>query len=206
MNSLIRPARPAIFLILFAVLAGGVIGGYAQAMTTTIAVDGTIAAVHGGTITLTQADKMAKTIALQDKTLILGRQVVGLDQIKPGDAVGVASRRDSDGSMVAISINIFAPEMWDGVRKGQFPMTTGDTMTNAVVAQYAAGVKGRVVTMKYAEGTSAITVPDGTQIHKLVVATPAALTVGLHVTVRGTASPDGSIKASAISFDQPTKG
>ena len=145
---------------------------------------------------------MTKTIALQDKTLILGRQVVGLDQIKPGDAMGVASRRDSDGSMVAISINIFAPQMWDGVRKGQFPMTTGDTMTNAVVTQYAAGVKGRVVTMKYAEGTSEITVPDGTQIHRLVAAKPSALVAGLHVTVRGTANPDGSIKASAISFDQ----
>jgi len=193
------------FLIALLVLIGGALSGYAQAMTTTIAVDGTIAAVNGSTITLTLADKMAKTIALQDKTLILGRQVVGLDQIKPGDAMGVASRRDSDGSMVAISINIFAPEMWDGVRKGQFPMTTGDTMTNAVVAQYAAGVKGRVVTMKYAEGTSEITVPDGTQIHRLVAAKPAALTVGLHITVRGTASPDGSIKAASVSFDQPAK-
>lgn len=193
------------FLIALLVLAGGALSGYAQAMTTTIAVDGTIAAVNGSTITLTLADKMAKTIALQDKTLILGRQVVGLDQIKPGDAMGVASRRDSDGSMVAISINIFAPEMWDGVRKGQFPMTTGDTMTNAVVAKYAAGVKGRVVTMKYAEGTSEITVPDGTQIHRLVAAKPAALTVGLHITVRGTASPDGSIKAASVSFDQPAK-
>lgn len=193
------------FPIALLVLVGGALAGYAQAMTTTIAVDGTIAEVKGSTITLTLADKMAKTIALQDKTLILGRQVVGLDQIKPGAAMGVASRRDSDGSMVAISINIFAPEMWDGVRKGQFPMTTGDTMTNAVVAQYATGVKGRVVTMKYAEGTSAITVPDGTQIHKLVAAKPAALTVGLHITVRGTASPDGSIKAGSISFDQPVK-
>jgi hypothetical protein len=194
------------FLVALLVLAAGAIGGYAQAMTTTIAVEGTIAAVKGGVLTLTLADSRTKTIALQEKTLILGRQAVGLDQIKPGSAMGVASRRDSDGSMVAISINIFAPEMWDGVRKGQFAMTTGDTMTNAVVAQYAAGVKGRVVTMKYAEGTSAITVPDGTQIHKLVAAKPAALTVGLHITVRGTASPDGSIKAGSVSFDQPAKG
>jgi len=108
--------------------------------------------------------------------------------------------------MVAISINIFAPEMWDGVRKGQFPMTTGDTMTNAVVTKYAAGVKGRVVSMKYADGTSEITVPDGTQIHRLVAARPAALTVGLHITVRGSAGPNGSITATSVSFEQPAKG
>jgi hypothetical protein len=149
---------------------------------------------------------MTKTVALQDTTLILGRQAATLDQIKTGDAMGVTSRRNSDGSMIAVSINVFAPEMWDGVRKGQFPMSTGDTMTNAVVARYAAGVKGRVLTMKYAEGTSTITVPDDTQIHRLVVSKVSALTVGQHITVRGTANPDGSIKAAAISFDQPAKG
>jgi hypothetical protein len=194
-----------ILLALLAITVGAM-SGFAQAMTTTIAFDGTIAAIKGPTITLTRADNITKTIALQDTTLILGRQVATLDQIKPGDAMGVTSRRDSDGGMVAISINIFAPEMWDGVRKGQFPMSTGDTMTNAVVGQYAASVKGRVLTMKYAEGTSTITVPDDTQIHKLVASKITALTVGLHISVRGTANPDGSIKAAAVSFDQPAKG
>ena len=200
------PVRPAVFIAALLLIAVGAAGGFAQAMTTTIAFDGTIAAIKGPTITLTRADNMTKTVAVQDKTLILGRQVVTLDQIKPGDAMGVASRRDSDGAMVAISINIFAPEMWDGVRKGQFPMSTGDTMTNAVVSRYAASVKGRVLTMKYAEGTSIIKVPEDTQIHRLRAAKPAVLTVGLHITVRGTAAPDGSVKATSISFDQPAKG
>jgi len=137
------------------VLTGGALVGYAQAMTTMIPAEGTITAIKDSTITLTQADTMTKTITLQDKTVVLMRQVVGLDQIKAGDAMGVASRRGSDGSLVAVYINIFAPEMWSSpvMRKGEFPMTTGDTMTNAVVTQYAAGVKGRVLTMKYAEGT-----------------------------------------------------
>ena len=196
------------FFVALLVLAGAALGGYAQAMTTIIPVEGTITAIKGSTITLTQADKMTRTITLQDKTLVLARQVVGLDQIKAGDAMGVASRRDTDGSLVAISINVFAPELWNspGMRKGEFPMPTGDTMTNAVVTQYAAGVKGRVVTMKYAEGTSTITVPDGTQIHKLVAVKPSALTAGLKITVRGTAGPNGSVMANAVSFDQPAKG
>lgn len=206
MQRSIRPARLAYFMIAALVIAGGTTGGYAQAMTTVIPVEGTIAAIKGNTITLTLADTLAKTVSLQEKTLILERQAATLDQIKPGDAMGVASRRDSDGSMVAISINIFAPEMWDGVRKGQFPMSTGNTMTNAVVSQYAASVNGRVLTMKYAEGTSTIKVPEDAQIHRLRAARRAALTVGLHITVRGTANPDGTLKATSISFEQPAKG
>ena len=174
-------------------------------MTTVMTVEGTIDAVKGSTITLTQADKMTKTVAVQDKTLVLARQAAGLDQIKPGDAMGVGSRRESDGSLTALYINIFAPEMWAGARKGEWVMASGETMTNAMVTQYAAGVKGRVLTMKYVEGTSAITVPDGTQIHKLVAVTRAELTVGLKVTVRGSAGPNGSITANSISFDQPAK-
>jgi Domain of unknown function (DUF5666) len=190
------------------VLTGGALGGYAQAMSTMIPAEGTITAIKGSTITLTQADNMTKTITLQDKTVVLMRQVVGLDQIKAGDAMGVASRRGSDGSLVAVYINIFAPEMWSSplMRKGEFPMQTGDTMTNAVVTQYATGVKGRVITMKYAEGTSTITVPDGTQIHKLVVAKPSALTTGLKVQIRGSLGPNGTIMANSISFDAPAKG
>jgi len=194
-------------LVAFLVITGGALVGYAQAMTTVIPVEGTITAINGSTITLTQADNMARTIALQDKTVVLMRQVVGLDQIKAGDAMGVASRRGSDGSMVAVYINIFSPEMWSSpvMRKGEFPMTTGDTMTNAVVTQYATGVKGRVITMKYAEGTSTITVPDDTQIHRLVAAKSSALTTGLKIQIRGSAGPNGTIMANSISFDQPAK-
>lgn len=193
--------------VAFLALTGGALAGYAQAMTTVIPAEGTITAIDGSTITLTQADKMTRTITLQDKTVVLMRQVVGLDQVKVGDAMGVASRRGSDGSMVAVYINIFAPEMWSSpvMRKGEFPMQTGDTMTNAVVTQYAMSVKGRVVTMKYADGTSTITVPDDTQIHKLVAVKPSALTTGLKINVRGSLGPNGTIVANSISFDQPAK-
>lgn len=201
-----RPAHLAFFFIAALYLGGAALGAHAQAMSTTTMVDGTITAISGNTVTLTLATTMQKTVTIQGGTLILSRQAVTLDQIKPGDAMGVASRRASDGSMVAVSINIFAPEMWDGVRKGQFAMTTGDTMTNAVVAQYAKGVQGRLLTMQLADGTTSITVPDGIQIRRLLAVKMAALTVGLHITVRGTVSPDGSLNAATVSFDQPAKG
>jgi hypothetical protein len=200
------PARLASMAIVFLFAFGAALGGFAQAMTSATSVDGTITAVKGSTITLVLADKLQKTIALQPDTLILSRQVATLQEIKSGDALGVASRRASDGSMMAISINIFSPELWDVVRKGQFPMSTGDTMTNAKVTQYVQDVKGRVLTMQYTEGTSTITVPDGIQIHRMVTVKPPDLVVGLHISVRGTVSSDGSLRAATVSYDQPAKG
>jgi hypothetical protein len=177
-------------------------GGFAQAMTTVTSLDGTISAIKGETITLTTSDNLSKTVSLGPNTLVLRRQVATLAEIKSGDSLGVASRRASDGTMTAISINIFSPELYKVVRKGEFPMQTGDTMTNALVTNYAKAVDGRVLTMTYAEGVSKISVPDSTQIHRMVTVKPPDLVVGLHITVRGTLKPDGSVAAQSVSFEK----
>ena len=83
----------------------------AQAMSTVTMVEGTIASISGNTITLTLANGIQKTVALLPATLVLRRQPAPLDDIKPGDALGVASRRGSDGSLVAVGINVFSPEL-----------------------------------------------------------------------------------------------
>ena len=178
------------------------VGGFAQAMTTVTSLDGTISAIKGETITLTTSDNLTKTVSLGPNTLVLRRQAAALGDIKSGDALGVASRRGSDGNLTAISINIFSPDLYKVVRKGEFPMSTGDTMTNAQVTNYAKAVDGRTLTMTYAEGTSRIAVPDSTQIHRLVTVKAPDLAVGLHITVRGTLKPDGTVAAQSISFDK----
>jgi hypothetical protein len=200
------PARLAFFGLMSIFIAAIATTGNAQAMSTVTMVEGTIVSISGATITLTLANGIPKAVALQPETLILRRQPAALKDIKPGDALGVASRRDSDGSLVSVGITVFSPELYSAVRKGQFPMTTGDTMTNALVTTYAKGVQGRVLTMTYAEGTSTIGVADGTPIHRMVTVKAPDLAVGLRVKVRGTVSPDGSLKASTVSFELPAKG
>jgi hypothetical protein len=148
------PARLAFFGLMSIFIAAIAPTGNAQAMSTVTMVEGTISSISGTTIALTLANGIPKIVALQPETLILRRQPAVLKDIKPGDALGVASRRDSDGSLVSVGITVFSPELYSAVRKGQFPMTTGDTMTNALVTTYAKGVQGRVLTMTYAEGTS----------------------------------------------------
>lgn len=93
---------------------------FAQSTTPPPGLDGVIASIQGNLITLTLGDGSQKTVTFQDKTLVMVRQPTTVDQIKPGDALGVTAHRDN-GALVASSINIFAPQMYPGVRKGQFP-------------------------------------------------------------------------------------
>jgi hypothetical protein len=178
-------------------------GGFAQAAATS-PVSGTIVSINGTNVMLALADKTQKTVALQASTLVLERDAAELNQIQTGDALAVTSRR-SGMDLIATNINIFSREMWNVVRKGQWPMATGEMMTNAMVSEYAQGMSGHTLTMKYADGTSTITVPDGIPIHRLVSMRPADLTAGMQIVVRGTAGSDGILKAASISFDGPAK-
>jgi hypothetical protein len=178
------------------------LGAFAQAAVP--AVSGTILSISGDRVTISLADKTQKIVVLQGSTLVLEREVAAVDQIRTGDAMGVAARR-SGSDLVATSINIFSAEMWDVVRKGQWPMATGETMTNATVTDYVRSVNGRTLTMKYKDVMATITVPDGVQVHRLVSMKQTDLSAGMQVTVRGTPGADGTMVAGSVSFDAPAK-
>jgi hypothetical protein len=162
--------------------------------------EGTIAAVNGSGFTITVGGG-EKTVQVTSETLILSRQAATLASIKVGDPMGVAAKRETDGTLTAVSISIFSPELWDRARKGQWPMESGDIMTNAVVFQTVERVQGRTIYLKYNEGAAAINVPSAAAIRRLVTIRLADLKPGMHVMVRGTGNPDGTIKASSVSFD-----
>lgn len=203
MQRLYRPARLA-FLVLFVMAAA--VAGFAQAMSAVTTVNGTIAAVKGDTVTLTLDNSATKTIALQATTIVSRIEKSSLEAVKEGDALGVTSRRESDQSLTALRINIFSPEIYKIAPRKEFVMTTGDTMTNATVTSIAKSVKGRTLTVTYPDGTSSISVAPDVPVFRMVTVKKAELTVGLHVSVRGTANPDGTLRASSVSFEQPAKG
>jgi len=163
--------------------------------------DGTISAVRGNGVTIASPGAGDKVVQVDGDTLILNRQPAVRGEIKPGDALGVAAKRGTDGSLTAISINIFSPELWSRATKGQFPMASGDVMTNAVVAQYVERVEGHTLYMKLDQGNAPISVPAATEIHRLVTAHLGDLKPGMRATVRGNGNPDGTIKASSITFE-----
>jgi hypothetical protein len=201
-----RPARRA-FIVFFAaalLLAGSAVAVLAQAQNTSI--DGNISAISGNMLSLTLADGSSKMVSLQPDTLVLAREAATLESIKPMETMGVAARRESDGSLTANNINIFSPELWYQVRKGQFPMQTGDVMTNALVTDYVLGVQGRVLRMRYHDLVTAINVPVGVRVSRLITEPRADLKEGMHVLIRGTPSAQGGLAAGSIIYDLPAKG
>lgn len=200
-----RPARTAfIFLIAAAMLAGSAVAVLAQAKDVTI--DGKISAVDGMKLTLTMADGATRVISLKADTLVLARQAATVESIKPMDTLGVAARRESDGSLTANNINIFSPELWNRVRKGQFPMQSGDVMTNALVTDYVLGVQGHVLRMRFHDLVTTINVPAAIRVNRLVTERVADLKVGTPVIIRGTMSAEGALAVGSVTIDLPSQG
>ena len=199
------PARAALATIFSVALLLAVPSVAVLAQQQDASIDGQLKSISGTTLMLALADGSVKTVNLLPNTLVLARVPSTLEAIKTGDALGVAARRESDGSLTATSINIFSPELWTVVRKGQWPMQTGEVMTNAQVTDYVMGVQGRTLRMMYKDVAATIKVPDNARINRLATERVADLTEGLHVYVRGTMSPEGSIAAGSVTFDLPSK-
>jgi len=185
-----RNARPtdlfaaiAVSVILSVPMAAG--AAMAESVTTTT---GSIAAVKGGSVTIASP--------------ILRREAATLGAIKPGTPLAVTAKKGAEGSLTAVSINIFSPQLWSRVRKGQWMMDTGNIMTNALVTQVVERVDGRTLYMKLAQGTGIISVPHSAEIHRLITVRLVDLKPGVKVTIRGIANSDGTIKASSITFDR----
>lgn len=200
-----RPTRTAIvFLAVTMLLAGSAVAVLAQAQDVTI--DGKVSAMDGMKLTLMMSDGATRIISLKPDTLVLARQPATLEDIKPMEAMGVAARRESDGTLTANNINIFSPELWNRVRKGQWPMQTGDMMTNALVTDYVLGVQGRVLRMRYHDLVATINVPPGARVNRLITERAADLKVGMPVIIRGTMNAGGSLAVGSVIFDLPSKG
>jgi len=173
------------------------------AMSAATQISGSIASISGATLFVTLGDGRTIAVALGSSTQIFKRVKVTLDSIKSGDALGVAATKSDDGSLTATAINVFSPQVWQRVRKGQFPMADGQVMTNAQVERLGNRVDGSTLYLKYEMLSAAILVPATATIRRNLSVGPADLAPGMAVTLRGTSGADGIFAASLVSFDGP---
>jgi RNase P/RNase MRP subunit p29 len=165
--------------------------------------EGVIAAADAASFTVTAANGSQVRITANADTRIIRRQQARLEEIKPNDFVAVTSKREPDGSLVAISINIFPPEFKGRFREVQFVMDTGNIMTNAMVFQNVRRIDGRTLYLKLPDGSTIITVPKDAVVFRLTVINMSDLRPGMKVVVRGTGNPDGSMLAASVTVDVP---
>jgi hypothetical protein len=164
--------------------------------------EGTIAAVAPGGFTVTVRDADVRVV-LTPETVLLQRRRVGLQDIRRNDFVGVTARREMDGTLTAIAINIFPPEFRGRIRQAQFVMETGNVMTNAVVLQNVRRVEGRTLYLRLDDSSTVIAVPPDAVVLRLTLIPVSQLRPGMSVIVRGTAGPDGTVAATSVTVDAP---
>ncbi len=163
--------------------------------------EGTITAVDTGAVTIATRSGSQVRIVVTGNTQVIQRKLVKLEDIKPNDFVGVTARREADGSLTAISINIFPPEFRGRVRAAQFVMNTGNVMTNATVFQNVRRIEGRTLYLTLADGTAVIAVPRDAEVFRLTVIKSSDLKHGMRVVVRGETGSDGSLIAATINVE-----
>jgi hypothetical protein len=145
----------------------------AQAQPTRVR--GTISGFDGKTLLIDGKTK----VLVGEKTEIVFTQPITLADIKPGDFLGVTSRKGPDGQLTAYEVRRFPKPLNPGHRP--FDGRDDQTMTNATVGAMVQATSGRELTMTYEGGAQKIVVPENASISALVPGTPKQLVPGAPV-------------------------
>lgn len=122
-----------------------------------------------------------------------------IEDIKPGDFVGIASLPKSRGGDGALEVLIF-PAAMKGTGEGSYPwdLKPTSTMTNATVSNAVKEVDGHEITVKVNGKDKKISVADGTIVVTLAPAAVADLKPGAPVFVPTERGTDGTLTAGFV--------
>jgi hypothetical protein len=124
---------------------------------------------------------------------------VHVNSIKPGSYIGSAAIPQDDGTLKALEVHVFPPELagsGDGHRP--FDLVKGSSMTNGSVGDLVVS-NGRVLTVNYKGGQQKILVPMDVPIVNLMPGDRSLLKVGVKIVTFVTQSADGTLTAQSIS-------
>jgi hypothetical protein len=164
-----------------------------------IGVRGAITALDGETLKVHTNRGEDLTIQLQKDTAVRGVTLANVADIKPGSYIGSAAVPQTDGTLKALEVHVFPPQMagtGDGHRA--FDLAPGSSMTNGSVGDLVT-TNGRSITVNYKGGQKTIVIPDDVPIVNLVPADRSLLKPGVKVVLFAQKAADGSLTAQAIS-------
>jgi hypothetical protein len=162
-------------------------------------VRGAITAVEGDTMKIHSNRGEDLQVVLTPDTQIRGVTLAQVSEIKPGSYIGSAAVPLPDGSLKALEVHVFPPEMagtGDGHRA--FDLTPESTMTNGSVGDLVAS-NGRTITVNYKGGQKKIVIPDDVPIVNLVPGDRSLLKPGVKVVLQAQKGSDNALKALSIS-------
>jgi hypothetical protein len=165
-----------------------------------VRVRGTIVGLEGSTLTVKTREGPNAMLTLKPGVRIAGVTKASLQDIKPGDFVGIASLPTSSGGDGAVEVLVFPPAM-KGTGEGSYPwdLKPKSTMTNATVTNAVKGVDGRTLDLSYSGGKEKkISIPDGTPIVTFGPGTEADLKPGATVFVPAQRGDDGALATGFV--------
>ncbi|MGH6929587.1 MAG: hypothetical protein ACREEV_14820 [Dongiaceae bacterium] len=185
-------------LLAGAFLALIVLPAFAQEGTPT-RIRGTVEKLDGQTLIVKSRENQQLSITLADDLRVSAVAKADLADIKPGDYIGSAAVKGTDGKLHAQEVLIF-PEAARGAGEGHRPwdLTPDSTMTNATVAEVVDVAKGRLLKLRYEGGENEIEVPMDAPIVTLAPGDRSLLQPGTMVFIPATKNADGSLAASRI--------
>ena len=161
----------------------------------TVRVRGTVVGLDGSTLTVKTREGPNAMLMLKPGWKMAGVAKASVEDIKPGDFVGIASLPTASGGDGAIEVLVFPPAM-KGTGEGNYPwdLKPKSSMTNATVTNAVKGVDGRTLDLSYSGGKEKkISIPDGVPIVTFGPATEADLKPGATVFVPAQRGDDGAL-------------
>ncbi|UDI94475.1 DUF5666 domain-containing protein [Pseudomonas sp. IAC-BECa141] len=138
-------------------------------------------------------------VRLTPDTKVRAVTLANIEDIKPGSYIGSAAIPQEDGTLKALEVHVFPPELagsGDGHRP--FDLAKGSSMTNGSVGDLVVS-NGRVLTVNYKGGQQKILVPEDVPIVNLTPGDRSLLKVGVKIVTFVTQSADGTLTAQSIS-------
>lgn len=162
-------------------------------------VRGAITALEGDLLKVHSNRGEDLQIHLTKDTQVRGVTLAQVSEIKPGSYIGSAAVPQPDGTLKALEVHVFPPEMagtGDGHRA--FDLGKDSTMTNGSVGDLVTS-NGRTITVNYKGGQKKIVIPDDVPIVNLVPADRSLLKPGVKVVLQALKADNGALNAVSIS-------
>lgn len=171
---------------------------------TPMRIRGTVTGLNGNVLSVKSRDGKDLKINLSDTTAVVAAKALTLADIKPGDFVGPASRKRPDGTLEAISVQVFPAALRGVIPEGHTPwdLEPGSLMTNATVAGVVQASGGRELTLEYKGGSQKVLVPANVPIFTTVPGDRSLLVPGAYIVTVARAAPDGTISTARISVSK----
>ncbi|WP_276118848.1 hypothetical protein [Pararhizobium qamdonense] len=164
-----------------------------------IRVRGTIASISDTALVVKTRDGTDQSITLKPDWKVSGVTKASIEDIKPGDYVGIASLPKAQGGDGALEVLIF-PAAMKGTGEGSYAwdLKPNSSMTNATVADAVQSVEGRTVTVEFQGQEKKIDIPTATPVVTFAEATKADLKPGATVFVPSEKAADGTVSTARI--------